>query len=108
MGTWASSPSQFVPATKAKSAEVNAKFTDIYNALGGGTHDHYLNGIINNRLSNGSVDITSSACYFNAFFTIDSTTTYKLKTSSSRMVTFGALTVYGTLNLTAGAIALVL
>ena len=108
MGTWASSPSSFVAATKAKASEVNAKFTNIYAALASGTHDHYINASINNRLSNGSVDVTSSACYFNGFFTIDTGATYKLKTSSSRMVTFGALTVDGTLDLTSGAISLVL
>lgn len=107
MGLLASSPSQFVAATKAKASEVNAKFTNVYNALTGGTHDYYANGIINNRLSNGSVDVTSNACYFNGYFTIDSTATYKLKTSSSRMVCFGDLTVYGTLELTSGAEVLI-
>ena len=107
MGTWASSPSSFVANTKAKSSEVNAKFTDVYNALTGGTHDHYLNAIINNRLSNGSVDITSSACYFNGYFTIDSNATYNLKSSSSRAVFFGELIVHGTLDLTSGAEVLI-
>lgn len=107
MGTWASSPAQFVAGTKAKAAEVNAKHTDVYNALTGGTHDHYVNAIINNRLSNGSVDVTSSACYFNGYFTIDSTATYKLKSSSSRAVIFGELIVHGTLDMTSGSEVLI-
>lgn len=107
MGTWASSPSAFVAATKAKAAEVNAKFTDNYNALAGGTHDHYVNAIINNRLNNGSVDVTSNACYFNGYMTIDTASTYKLKASSSRMVCFGELTINGTLELTSGAEVLI-
>mgnify|MGYP001567447584 CR=1 FL=1 len=109
MGLLASSPSQFVAATKAKSSEVNSKFTDVYNALAAGTHDHYVNAIINNRISNGSVDVTSNACYFNGYHTIDTTATYKLKTSSSRMVIFGALTINtgGILEMTSGSEALI-
>lgn len=110
MGTWASSPSQFVAATKAKSSEVNAKFTNLYNTLTDGQHDLNISGIINNRIDAGSVDITSNSCYFAGYLTIDSTTTYKLKSSSSRMVIFGALTVNvgGTLDLTSGSEVLIL
>ena len=106
MGTWASSPAQFIAATKAKASEVNSKFTDVYSALTGGTYDHYLNAIINRRLDAGSVDITSSACYFNGYFAIDSTTTYKLKASSSRMVIFGELEIKsgGLVDMTSGSV----
>lgn len=108
MGTFASSPAQFVAGTKAKSAEINAKFTDHYNALRGGTYDLYINGLHNNRTSNGDVDVTGGSCYFNGYFAVDSNVTYKLKTSTSRMVTFGELIVYGTVDITSGAELLVI
>ena len=108
MGTFASSPAQFVAGTKAKAAEVNSKFTDHYNALVGGTYALFINGIMNNRTSNGSVDVTAGSCYFNGFFTVDSNATYALKAASSRMVCLGALTVHGTLDITADAEALII
>lgn len=110
MGTWASSPSSFVAATKAKSSEVNAKFTNLYNTLTDGQHDINISGLITNRIDQGSVDITSNACYIAGYLTIDSTTTYRLKTSSSRMVIFGDLTINsgGTLDLTSSSEVLVL
>lgn len=109
MGTFLSSPSQFVSDTKAKASEVNAKFTNIYNALTGGTHDYYANGIVNNRLSNGSVDVTAGSCYFNGYHAIDSTATYKLKDTTSRMVIFGDLEIKagGTLDMTSGSECLI-
>lgn len=108
MGTILSVPASFVALTKARASEVNAKFTDIYNALAGASYDSVLNGIRNNRLSNGDVAITSGGCYINAFHAIDSTATYSLRDTTSRMVVFGALTVHGTLDITSGALALVL
>lgn len=110
MGTWASSPSQFIAATKAKASEVNAKFTNIYNTLTDGQHDLNISGIINKTIDTGSVDITSSSCYFAGYLTVDSTTTYKLKTASSRMVIFGELLINpgGTVDSTSGSELLVL
>ncbi len=110
MGTWASSPSQFVAASKAKASEINAKFTNIYNVLTDGQHDLNISGIINNTIDTGSVDITSNSCYFAGYLTVDSTTTYKLKTDSSRMVIFGDLTINsgGTIDMTSGSELLVL
>ena|SRR3990167_10107812 len=109
MGTWASSPSSFIATTKAKASEVNAKFTNLYNTLTDGQHDLNISGLITNRIDTGSVDVTSNACYIAGYLTIDSTTTYKLKTSSSRMVVFGALTINagGTLDMTSGSELLV-
>lgn len=105
MASYLTAPSSFVAATKAKASEVNSKFTAIYNALVGGTNDININGIFNNRLSNGNVDITANACYFAAYPIIDSATTYSLRNSSSRMVVLGDLTVNagGTIDTTAGA-----
>lgn len=109
MGTTLTSPASFVAATKAKASEVNNKFTSIYNALTGGTHDPYVNAVINARTSNGSVGVTAGACYFSGYHIIDSNASYLLKDSTSRMVIFGDLTINagGTLELTSGSECLI-
>lgn len=108
MASFASSPSSFIAGTKAKAAEINAKISNLYSAVASGTHDQYINGLHFNRTSNGTVGVTAGSCYFNAYHTIDSGTTYSLKSSTSRMAILGVLTVHGTLDITSGAVALVL
>ncbi len=108
MGTLASSPSQFVAGTKAKAAEVNAKFTSIFNAIAGGDGDVYVNGVQGKRTASASVDITANASHFSVAHIVPTALTYRLMDSTSRMCALSSLTVQGTLSLTSGAEVLVL
>ena len=105
MGTLASQPASFVANTKAKSSEVNAKFSDVYNVLAAGTRDVYLQGLRFPRLSSTNTTITGAECRVYAYLQIDSATTYHLATSTARMVCLGDLEIKsgGTLQIDSGA-----
>ena len=105
MGTLASIPSSFVANTRARSSEVNAKFSDVYNALAAGTYDHYINGLRYRRLSSSSITMTGSDCYLFAYHQIDSSTTYDLATSTARMIILDTLEIKsgGTLHIAPSA-----
>ena len=98
----------FTAGTKAKASEVNRNFTDLSSALSSGTSDILINGLQNNRLSNGNMTITGNYCAIYGYHTIDSTTTYDLATSTARAVFLGATTIYGTLHIASNAEALFL
>src|SRR3990167_10375201 len=110
MGDTPSVTNTFVAGTKAKAVEMNTNFSDLVADIGGGTSDLYANSYINRRTSNGSVSIGANKSFMASYFTIDTTATYLLTDTTSRMAIFGDLNLASgaALYLTSGAEILVL
>lgn len=110
MGSLLTSPASFVANTRARAAEVNAKFSAIATALRDGSNDIYVNGYRQSRLSTANVTLTGYDAFFGVFYTIGTNTTFDLATSTSRMVNVGDLEVStgATLHVASGAQVLVL
>jgi hypothetical protein len=86
MGTLLSIPASFVKSTRAKAAEVNAKFSDIYSALADGSRDHYINALRFKRLVSVNATVSDSDCHLLAAPIIGAGITYDVATSTGMLI----------------------
>lgn len=109
MGQLTTAPSTFVANTRARAAEVNAKFSAHNQALKGGVNDLYATGYRINRLSPDAVNttITGNDCFMCAFYTLETSTTFDLATSTARLACIGDFTIStnATLHIATNAVA---
>ncbi len=112
MGNLPTSPASFIPNTRARANEVNAKFAEHSTALKGGDRDIYTNGYRLNRLGVAGVNVTLTGadCIMLAYFNVGTGNTYDLSTSTARLTCIGELEVpaTSTLDIAPGAIAVIL
>jgi len=89
MGTLHTTPSTFVANTRAKSAEVNAKFSSLHGALTDGTKDPYINMTRHARTISVDSTITGTDCWVMPYGILGSAVTLDLATSTARFVALG-------------------
>lgn len=91
MGILASAPASFVANTRARASEVNAKFTEVDNAIRSGSRDLYSTGFRNALNDGNNTTLTGSECFIAGFYEIPTNMTFDIATSTARAVFLGAL-----------------